>query len=203
MPKFALFFFAAGLLIQIPSISAQDNAEGEAFVSGQTSAAEDPLRTAEQSLMFGEEAVSVNPPAGVDTWAIVRMILVLVLAAAAIYGVVFLFKRASKQAPNNDPFLKILANAHLGSNRYVHVVSVGSKAWLLGSCDGGVTEIGEIDDPDIINAMLLEDSRKAAESSQGRFPDFTALLRRMGASSKKTAPGADVIRKRRERLKGL
>ncbi|MDR0463968.1 MAG: flagellar biosynthetic protein FliO [Treponema sp.] len=190
-----MLFFAAGFLIQIQTISAQDTLSG-----GQ---AEDPLRAAEQGLLFGEEAAPSAAPSGVDTWAIVRMILVLVLAAAAIYGVVFLFKRASKQAPNNDPFLKILANAHLGSNRYVHVVAVGSKTWLLGSCEGGVTPIGEIDDPDIINAMLLEDSRKAAETSQGRFPDFMALLRRAGVSAKTNAPGADEIRKRRERLKGL
>ena len=195
MSKFALLFFAAGFLIQIQTISAQDALSG-----GQ---AEDPLRVAEQGLLFGEEAAISAAPSGVDTWAIIRMILVLVLAAAAIYGVVFLFKRASKQAPNNDPFLKILANAHLGSNRYVHVVAVGSKTWLLGSCEGGVTPIGEIDDPDIINAMLLEDSRKAAETSQGRFPDFMALLRRAGVSAKTNAPGADEIRKRRERLNGL
>ncbi|MCL2214334.1 MAG: flagellar biosynthetic protein FliO [Treponema sp.] len=191
MPKFALLFFAAGLLIQIQSISAQDVA------------AEDARRIAEQSMMFGEGSAPVAPPAGVDTWAIVRMILVLVLAAAAIYGVVFLFKRASKQTPSNDPFLKILASAHLGSNRYVHVVAVGTKTWLLGSCDGGVSPIGEINDPDIINAMLLEDSRKTAESVQGRFPDFMSLLRRAGVSAKINTPGADEIRKRRERLKGL
>ena len=201
MPKLALLFLAAGLLIQIQSASAQDNAG--TVLPGQSAAAEDPLRRAEQSMLFGEESTPVAPPAGVDTWAIVRMILVLILAAAAVYGVVFLFKRALKQSPNNDPFLKILANAHLGSNRYVHVVAVGTKTWLLGSCDGGVEAICEITDPDIINAMLLEDSKKTAEASQGRFPDFMAFLRRAGASAKTNAPGADEIRKRRERLKGL
>ena len=125
------------------------------------------------------------------------------LAAAAIYGAVYLIKRSSKQAPANDPFLKILANRHLGSNRYVHIVSVGSKAWLLGSAESTVNLISEIDDKDVINAMLLDDSRKA-EQTPGRFPDFMSLLKRMGISGKAgEPPGADEIRKRRERLKGL
>jgi flagellar protein FliO/FliZ len=131
------------------------------------------------------------------------MVLVLALAAAAIYGVVFFIKRSSKQTVENDPFLKILASVHLGSNRYAHVVAVGSKAWLLGSSDGGVNLVGEIDDKDVINAMLLESSKRSAENASGRFPDFLSMIRRFGVSTETSSPSADDIRKRRERIKGL
>jgi len=130
------------------------------------------------------------------------MLLVLALVAAAIYGIVFLFRKGPKQTFNDDPFLKVLANAHLGENRYVHVVSVGSKAWLVGASQGGVKLIGEIEDKEIIDAMLVEDSRKS-EAPPGRFPDFMQLLRRFGVKTQLTLPGTDNIRKRRERLKGL
>ena len=201
LSKFALLFIIAGFLINISSISAQENAgEGSLFTDNASS---DPHRIAEQGMRFGEEQAALPQGTGVDTWAIVRMVLVLVLAAAAVYGVVFLFKRASKQSPNNDPFLKILANTHLGQNRYAHIISAGSRAWLVGSSEGGVNLIDEIEDSDLINAMLLEESRRSAETRQGRFPDFMSLLRRAGVSAKMNAPGADEIRKRRERLKGL
>jgi flagellar protein FliO/FliZ len=131
------------------------------------------------------------------------MVLILVLAAAAIYGVVFFIKRTSKQTTEDDPFLKILASVHLGSNRFAHVVAVGSKAWLLGSSDGGVNLVGEIDDKDIISAMLLEASRRSAENATGRFPDFMSLLRKFGVSAETRTPSADDIRKRRERIKKL
>jgi len=85
----------------------------------------------------------------------------------------------------------------------VHVVAVGSKAWLLGSSDGGVNLVGEIDDKDVINAMLLESSRKSAETAAGRFPDFVSLLRKLGVSAETRASAADDIRKRRERIKRL
>jgi len=209
LSKFALLFFSAWFLFQIQSISAQESLfeipqTDDLLINDQ--AADDianPLRAAEQQLRFGEGAPPSPIDSGVNVWTIVRMVLVLVLAAAAVYGIIYLFKRASKQAPNNDPYLKILANAHLGSNRYAHIISVGSKAWLVGSGENGVNLISEIEDADIINSMLLDESQKSAETRQGRFPDFAALLRRAGVSGKLKAPGADEIRKRRERLKGL
>jgi flagellar protein FliO/FliZ len=185
----------AGLLINIHIISAQEEIQ-EVLPS-----VEEPTRINERDIILGESPVILQG-AGPSIWSVVRMILTLALAAAAIYGIVFILKRASKPAPLTDPFLKVLASSHLGSNRYAHIVSVGNKAWLLGSSDGGVNLIGEIDDKDIINSMLLEDSKKTAETTvPGR--DFLALLRRLGASSDKRIPGADDIRRRRERLKEL
>jgi len=197
---FALLFFAAGLFIQIPTISAQ--AEDESALSEQ---ARDP-RAGERDFSFNENDGGNDSPAetiaGPSIWSVVRMVLVLALAAAAIYGVVFFIKRSSKKNDAEDPFLKVLANAHLGSNRYAHIVAVGDKAWLLGSSDGGVNLIGEINDRDVINAMLLEDSTKS-ERDQSRFPDFFGMIRRFGAKAEKSVPSADDIRRRRERLKGL
>ncbi|MDR0324223.1 MAG: flagellar biosynthetic protein FliO [Treponema sp.] len=187
-----LLLLGAGLFIQIQQISAQE----------ESSPVEDPLRAAEQAFTF-EESPSITAAASESSiWAAVRMILVLAMAAAAVYGVVFFIKRSSRRTVTSDPFLKVLASSPLGSNRYAHIVAVGSKAWLLGSGDGGVNLIGEIDDKDIINAMLLEDSKKGAETP-GRIPDFLSILRRMGAQAESRTPGAEEIRKRRERLKRL
>jgi len=199
MPKFALLL-AVGLLATIPFISAQDAVSEE--LSSEL-AIEDPLRIAEQTLTFSDNA-SVNAVgSGVSIWAVIRMILVLALAAAAIYGAVFFIRRTTKQTPSTDTFLKVLASSHIGSNRYVHVVYVGGKAYLVGSSDGGVNLISEVQDTDTVNAMLLDDSRRIAESPQGRIPNFLTMLKRFGAQIETKTPGADEIRKRRERLKGL
>jgi len=183
----------AGFLVQIQYVSAQEEA----------AAAEDPLKAAERAFVFGEDEETATVRQSSSVWPVIRMILVLSLTAAAVYGVVFFLKRSSKQTVSKDPFLKILATVHLGANRYAHVVSVGSKAWLLGSSDGGVNLIGELDDKALIDAMLLEEARKNAEPQQGRFPDFISMLRRLGLPAQAGAPGADDIRKRRERLRDL
>jgi flagellar protein FliO/FliZ len=138
------------------------------------------------------------------------VILTLAVVAAAIYGLVFFIKRASRGGRNQDPFLKVLAGTSLGTNRSAHVISVGSRAWLVGAAENGINLISEIDDKDVINAMLLEDSRKSAAESAGaetpllgRFLDFKALLRRLGMPVEAGTPGPESIRKRREKLKGL
>jgi flagellar protein FliO/FliZ len=150
--------------------------------------------------MFPEAEVSAFP-------TILRMVLVLVLVAVVIYIAVFLlkgfFKRVSRPQEAVNPYLKILAGLHLGSNRFVYVVSVGPKqAWLVGAGDGGVSLIAEIEDKETVDAMLLDDSRKINET--GKFPDFRSLLRRFGGGGgDDTGPSPENIRKRRERLRGL
>jgi len=197
----ALILAGAGFLFHLSSVSAQEIPHEVLPIQENILSAEDRLRAAEQSLRL-EENEAAAQAAGPSIWAALRMVLILILAAAAIYGVVFFLKRSAKQTSVNNPFLKILATSHLGSNRYAHIVAVGNRAWLLGSSDGGVSLVGEIDDKDILNAMMLEDSKKS-EQPQGRFPDFLAMLRRFGASVEEHPTGAEDIRRRRERLKGL
>jgi flagellar protein FliO/FliZ len=199
MPKFALLLLAVGLFTQIQSVSAQ---EESAAAEETPVVAEDQHRIAEEGMPLRDGPTPSAPGTGSSIWVVIRMILVLALAAAAIYGIVFVIKRSSRQPAANDPFLKILASSPVGANRYVHIVSVGSKAWLVGAGEGGVSLISEIDDKEIIDAMLLEDSAKTTQTP-GRFPDFLALLKRFGTQAEKNTPGADEIRKRRERLKGL
>jgi flagellar protein FliO/FliZ len=190
-------------LVQIPFISAQEAAEQGELSPVTETEVNDP-RAAERNIFFGEETpAQAQTAGGSSVWVIIRTILVLALVAAAVYGIVYFIKRSAKQTPESNPFLKILATAHLGSNRYAHIVAVGSQAWLLGSSDGGVNLIGEVDDKDVINAMLLEDSRKVSEAPSNRFPDFLSMLRRLGAHPESRSSGADDIRKRRERLKDL
>ena len=164
--------------------------------------AEDPLDAFERALTqeggtnSGQSAA--NPPSSI--WVIFRTLLVLILAAAAIYGVVFLIKKASRRTEAQDPFLKVLASAPLGSGRYAHVVGLGSKAWLIGAAENGVNLISEIDEKEILDALFLDDSKRSAG---GRVIDFKTVLSRFGMQVKSGLPGTENISKRRDRLKGL
>ncbi|MDR0386778.1 MAG: flagellar biosynthetic protein FliO [Treponema sp.] len=172
--------------------------------------AEIPTETRDESaLILGEAVPGAGSSPVTSGFVVFRMVLVLALVAAAVYGAVFFIRRASRPRDTRNPHLKILTSAHLGSNRFVHVVNLGSQAWLVGSGEGGVSLIAEVADKEALDTMLLEDSRKQAESPGGRFPDFRSLLRRFGGG---TGPGvspdkpgysADNIRKNRERLRGL
>jgi flagellar protein FliO/FliZ len=139
-----------------------------------------------------------------------RMLLVLALAALAIYGVVFFVKRISRPRENPDPHLKVLARVPLASDSFAAVISLGAKAWLVGGGSGGVNLISEVEDTESLQAMLFEDAKKSAEPR--RFLDFRSLLR-FGRDEKNpssqgntfTEKGSlsESLRKQRERLKGL
>ena len=167
----------------------------------------DPITAAEQALPVGGEAVAVPPAA--STLGIFRVLLTLAVVAAAIYGIVFFIKRVSRGGREQDPFLKVLASTPLGTNRSAHILSVGQRAWLVGAAENGVHLISEIEDKEVLDTMLLEDSRRSAESPvagghAGRFSDFRSLLRKLGMPSETGAPSSpESIRKRGERLKGL
>jgi flagellar protein FliO/FliZ len=164
----------------------------------------DPITAAEQNLPVegGDDAAPIPVGGAGSVWGIVRMLLVLALAAAAIYGVVFFIKKGARRADTLDPYLKVLAGVHLGGGRYAQVLSLGSKAWLVGVSDGGVTLISEIEDKEILDTMLLDDSKKSAERGAGGALDFKAILSRFGVNVKSGLPGPENIRKRRERLRG-
>lgn len=160
----------------------------------------------ETSLAIGDDAVdAAGRPAARPSalWDALRMVAVLAAVALAIYGAVYLLKKVSRPVEKIDPRLKVLAGAHLGSNRFVHVVSLGSKAWLVGASDGGVGLIAEIDDKETIDAMLLDESRRASEAGRA---DFAALMKKLlpgAAGTPASRPSAGSVRERRERLGGL
>ncbi|MDR1420517.1 MAG: flagellar biosynthetic protein FliO [Treponema sp.] len=155
---------------------------------------------AERAIVLGDVPPGQAPGRAASAGLVIRMILVLVVVALAVYGVMFFIKKAPKSSPQADPNLKILSTAGLGAGHFVHVISVGEKAWLVGSADTGVNLIAEITDQNAISAMLLERGRRNAEGP-GRL-DFKTLLLRMGIQGPRP-PGADNVRRRRERLRGL
>jgi len=169
-------------------------------------------RQGESDLILGETPAAPIPSGSSSIFVALRMVLVLALAALAIYGVVFFIKRITRPQESRDPHLKILAKVSLSNDSYAAVISVGAKAWLVGGASGGVNLISEIDEPEALETMLLDDARKTAETAGRRFPDFRSLLSRLGRSSRDGnagSPGnadsthAENLRKQRERLKGL
>ncbi|MDR2053777.1 MAG: flagellar biosynthetic protein FliO [Treponema sp.] len=229
----AVLYTAAILIIGISRLSAQEqdpslNEAGGALSSeaapppetaapagGGTGAA----RPAEAEIVLGETLPAAIPSGGGTTgsrlFAVVRMVLVLALAAAAVYGVVFFLRRSARPQNERNSQLRILTSAHLGSNRYVYVVNVGTRAWLVGAGEGGVSLISEIADQEAIDAMILEESKRGAELAASRFADFRAMLARFAGRSQSAAAdnargpdagspfSARTLRKQRERLKGL
>jgi flagellar protein FliO/FliZ len=162
----------------------------------------------EEEIFLGEEipGIAVAEPGPVSGFVIFRAVLLLILAAAAVYGIVYVVKKLSQPRDTLNPNLRVLATVRLGPNRFVHVVALGSRAWLVGSGEGGISHIADVTEQEALDTLFLEESRQNGAS--GRAGDFQSLLRRLGVLK---PPGeaedredlAEKIRLRRDRLRGL
>jgi flagellar protein FliO/FliZ len=178
----------------------------DAEISGRITFPSGNVSPDESAFVLGEATEETGSLPVSSGFVVFRMVLALALVAAAVYGVVFFIRRASRPQERRNSHLKVLTSAHLGSNRFVHVVHLGNQAWLLGAGEGGVSLIAEVTDKEVLDTLLLEDSQRQAEG--GRIPDFGSLLSRFGGG--RTSGGelppentADNVRKNRERLRGL
>ncbi|MDR3122399.1 MAG: flagellar biosynthetic protein FliO [Treponema sp.] len=198
---FAALLTAAGLCIgNLTTVSAQ------ALDSADTAGTVPALAPSPESLIVFdavEEGEEIAAPGTLSGFTALRMVLVLALSAAAIYGVVFFFKRLAKPPVAANPYLKVLARAPVGSGGAVAVVAVGTRAWLVGSGDGGVSLIAELEDQELVDAMLLDNSRNGPDNGTSKTLNFSALLRRLGGGGDDKRLEADDLRRRRERLNKL
>jgi flagellar protein FliO/FliZ len=161
-------------------------------------------RAQEEALNFFDDSASetagdasLNPS---SVFAILRMVLVLALVAGLIYLVVFFLRRLGKPQVEQNPHLKILASTHLGSGRYVHVISVGKEAWLIGSGEGGISHIAGITDQEALDIMILDASKKSAETPESF--NFRSLLNKFsGGLSAREQDRLEKMRSRREKFK--
>jgi flagellar protein FliO/FliZ len=195
-------FFATFILIPF-LVHAQEEDSSLPDVPAETQ--QERIVTSEDSIILGESLPQSNEMGGTSVWIVLRMVIVLVLAALAIYGVVFFIKRLSRPSQARDPNLKVLATLPLGTDCFAAVISVGKKAWLVGGGSGaGVRYIAEIDEQEALETMLLDEAEKNAETGNGRILDFRAMLNRLGNSGRNALGShAESLRKQRERLKGL
>lgn len=157
----------------------------------------------ETTLAIGDAASPQSAqPAGSSLWPyILRMVLVLGLVLAAIYGLYALLKRSSKPASREDNYLRVLASAQLSAGRYLHVASLGDRAWLVGSTDSSMNLIAEISDKELIDTLELK-AQAAPEAPRRDFSTLLSAWLKPKASSKTGGPVAtDFFSRQKDRLK--
>jgi flagellar protein FliO/FliZ len=159
----------------------------------------------------GTQARAANNAAGSSTLAyFLRMIVVLALVLAAIYGVYRLMKKASRPKTADSSAVKLLASTSLGQGKALHVVSVGSKAYLLGATDASVNLVSEIDDKEFVDGLILQaQTNPPARPSSGS--DFGKILASLLGGGRKTGAkrgrdgsamnGTDFLAGQRDRLR--
>ena len=132
------------------------------------------------------------------------MILTLALVIALIWVTFRVIKRASKPKPSESSFVRVLSSAPLGTGKWLYVVSLGDKAYLVGATDSSINLISEVTDTELVDEMKL----RASTAPQTENRDFGTLLAGLlkpaskhRATSSKGLPGSDFLSRQRDRLK--
>jgi flagellar protein FliO/FliZ len=137
-----------------------------------------------------------------------RMVVVLALVLAAIYCVYRLMKKLARPKESEGSAIKILSSASLGPGRALHVVSLGSKAYLVGATDSSVNLVTEVEDKEFIDKLNLEASMSPPKA--GSTKDFGEMLYGLlggkrgsgrGGSGNASGGAGDFLSGQRDRLR--
>jgi len=159
LKKYALVLCA--LLLAL-GVSVAATAQGaEAPTAGTSGALGNAAAVDETTLAIGGETgagvKAGSKAAGPNTFLyFIRMVVVLALVLGAIYLVFRLMKRLGKPKIGSDSAIKVLATTSLGTGRAVHVINIGSKAYLVGSTDSSVSLIAEITEKELVDDLVLK-----------------------------------------------
>jgi len=103
-----------------------------------------------------EKQTKVSAPSGI--WLFIRMIFVLVIVIALIYGVLWFIKNKTNVVKTDDEFLRRASFINIAPGKSIEVITLVDKAYIIGVTEDNITLLGELDpekDKEMINAMNL------------------------------------------------
>lgn len=192
-----------------PSTFAQSSTGTDSVRNAPNTAADPAASAAEKDLVLAESPGNASDGQGgalsESAWPyFLRMILTLGLVLGLIWVAFRLIRRAARPKASQDAFIRVLASTPLGTGRWLYVVSLGAKAFLVGASDTTISLIHEVDDPELIDEMKL----RSATAPQDETRDFSTLLSgflkpvsKHRAEAAKGIPGSDFLSRQRDRLK--
>ncbi len=180
---------AAFCLVVSTASYAQDAAAGSPGVDETTLAIDDPAAAAESPA----GGTSILPYA-------LRMVLVLGLVLAAIYGLYALLRRNARPRAREDAYLRVLASAQLSPGRFLHVASLGDRAWLVGSTDASMSLIAEIEDKELVDTLELK-AQASPEAPRADFSTFLSTWLKPKTGGKPRSGTPDFFSRQRDRLR--
>lgn len=139
-------------------------------------------------------------------WDFVRMLLVLALVIAAVYGVFYLLRRTAAGRFRNSELITLLGSQPLPGNRALHLVQVGSQIFLVGSGDSAVNLVSEITDRETIDELRLQAGETTEQSAWRGFAEVVSGVVGTEGRDAEHSGGVNPIQfmsRQRERLRKL
>ena len=141
------------------------------------------------------------PDAAFGVWDLVRMLIILGLVVASIYGVFYVIRRGSKPKSPDSSLIRVLGSQGLSGNSWVHLISVQKQVFLIGGGDANLNLIAEITDQESIDELKLQ-AANAPTNHPVNFADLMGGFFGSGAKGTSAKSGSlDFMKRQRDRLK--
>ena len=107
---------------------------------------------------------------------IIKMIVVLALVIAALYGIMLFFKKKNNAVQSEDDFLRRVSSLNLSPGKSIEIVTLVDRGFILGVTDGSINLISEITDKEMISALNLNFDKKQNIKKPMNFSDVLEMF---------------------------
>jgi len=117
---------------------------------------------------------------------IIKMVVVLALVVAALYGIMRFFKHKNNNVQSDDDFMRRVSSLSFAPGKSVEIVTLVDRAFMLGVTDSNINLIAEITDKEMISAMNLNFDKKQNTKKPMNFSDVLEMFMPNSSKNKKT-----------------
>ena len=153
-------------------------------VENSVSVSEDTTLLQDDYFSSNNETSNLNLKQPSTAWTFIKMILFLCLVVAAIYAVMWFFKKKVNNTKSDDNFLRRVSSLNIGPGKSVEIVTLLDNAYILGVTDSNINVIDQIEDKELIEALNLNFDKNQNVKKPMNFADVLDIFMPNGPRSK-------------------
>lgn len=172
------------ILFGITNVLFSQNNNDSLNVENSVSVSENSTLLQDDYFSSNNETSNLNLKQPSTAWTFIKMILFLCLVVAAIYAVMWFFKKKVNNTKSDDNFLRRVSSLNIGPGKSVEIVTLLDNAYILGVTDSNINVIDQIEDKELIEALNLNFDKNQNVKKPMNFADVLDIFMPNGPRNK-------------------
>lgn len=172
------------ILFGVTNVLFSQNNNDSLNVENSVSVSEDTTLLQDDYFSSNNETSNLNLKQPSTAWTFIKMILFLCLVVAAIYAVMWFFKKKLNNTKSDDNFLRRVSSLNIGPGKSVEIVTLLDNAYILGVTDSNINVIDQIEDKELIEALNLNFDKNQNVKKPMNFADVLDIFMPNGPRNK-------------------
>ncbi|MBS7295144.1 MAG: FliO/MopB family protein [Treponema sp.] len=172
------------ILFGLTNVLFSQNNNDSLNVENSVSVSEDSTLLQDDYFSSNNETSNLNLKQPSTAWTFIKMILFLCLVVAAIYAVMWFFKKKVNNTKSDDNFLRRVSSLNIGPGKSVEIVTLLDNAYILGVTDSNINVIDQIEDKELIEALNLNFDKNQNVKKPMNFADVLDIFMPNGPRNK-------------------